>query len=88
MSAEPGRHGWLAVRYQTLNSLVELSAEWGIAPSQVASIVESPSGSYTLLFEPTPEQRALYDRSSRPQGDGGAGAAVAEIVWRAPTWPR
>jgi hypothetical protein len=57
--------GWLAVRYQTVESLVKLSAEWGISPGQVAAIIESPNGSLTLLFEPTPEQRELYGQRLR-----------------------
>jgi hypothetical protein len=70
VSTETVGRGWLAVRSLTLDSLLDLSADWGIAPSQVAALMESPNGSSTLFFEPTPEQRALHDRSSRPQSDG------------------
>ena len=66
-AADQPRRGWLAVRYQTIESLVQLSADWGIAPGQVASIVGSPNGGYTLLFEPTPEQRALYAERARAE---------------------
>ena len=69
-AADQPRRGWLAVRYQTIESLVKLSADWGIAPGQVASIVESPNGSYTLLFEPTPEQRELHTQRALRQGEG------------------
>jgi hypothetical protein len=58
------QRGWLAVKYQTTESLVKLSADWSISPGQVASIVESPSGTLTLFFEPTPEQRELYAQHS------------------------
>ena len=54
------QRGWLAVHYQTPDSLVELSAEWGISTGQVASIVESPNGTLTRFFEPTAEQRELH----------------------------
>ena len=64
------QRGWLAVRYQTTDSFVELSAEWGISPGQVASIVESSNGTLTLFFEPTPEQRESYARRSKRQPEG------------------
>jgi hypothetical protein len=64
------QRGWLAVQYQTTESLVKLSAGWGISPGQVASIVESPDGTLTLSFEPTPEQRESYARRSERQTEG------------------
>ena len=68
-TSQPQR-GRFAVRNQTTESLVQLSADWGIAPGQVAAIVESPNSTLTLFFEPTAEQRELHAEWARSDARG------------------
>ena len=67
-SASQRQRGWLAIRNLHLDSLLELSARWAISPGQVVSVLESLNGTYTLFFEPTPEQRALHAREAEEAG--------------------